>query len=1258
MDFIRWAINRPVSVTVGVILIIMFGLVGLMAIPVQLTPTVDRPIVTVTTNWPGRTPQEIVDNITREQEKRLKNVTNLKRMVSTSTEGQASVELEFYVGADKNRSLQEVSDALRQVPKYPEEVDEPIIKAAEGASENASAWMIVDIQPDKLEKHKGYDISTLYDALDKEVKPYLERIDGVAEVNIYGGREREVRVLLDPVKLAQRRLTYLDVITALRGENKNASAGTISEGKRDYRVRVVGQFVTAEDVLNTIVAYRAGSAMGEGAVPSTMAPLSGGAPEGAGTLKPIYVRDLGTVEIGHQKVRGFVRSMGQPCIAMNCIRQTGANVVQIMRDLRARLKEVDHDILHKLGGDVGPDLRLRLVYDETTYIDSAIGLVTEALWIGGLLAGLVLLVFLRSWVATGIISLAIPISVIGTFLVMLALGRTLNVISLAGLAFATGMVVDDAIVVLENTMRRLRMGEKPAQAAYWGAKEVWSAVLASTLTTVAVFIPMLTIQEEAGQLFRDLALAISCSMLLSVVVSITVIPTAAARVLRTHVEHHERGPIGKAFETAFGLAPGFQWLVERLGDFVHWLMTGWRAWTVRPAIIIVMAMLSLWGSLKLAPPLDYLPKGNQNLVFGGLLIPPGYSVDQQEKISNRLEAVLQPYVEADIHKPETVAKLKPIFRFDDPAHPFDPVPIEQFFIGSFGGTMFVGATSQDPQRVIPIASILTNEMNQVPDAFGGAGQTSIFGRGIGSGSSVNVEISGPSLERVTAAAQQLFMSAAMKHGYTFRNVQPNPTNFNLSQPEWTVRVNRLGRELGLSSQDVGIAVRALFDGAFVDDFRLGADTVDLMVVPTGGRLEYKERLHQIPIATPSGRVVQLDQVVDITETRAPQQIRRMEELPGIGVQITPRQNETVEQVMANVREKMLPELEQAGLLDATMRVRLEGTAASLDQVRASLFGKPRTGPLELWQKVLIYVAIGLSVAGTLVGFVQLGRAWGRRHGHSEERGRAMIYGFIGIVLLSLIIGGLISGVAWQPQLATARTVWSVAVTYLLMCSLFESFMYPLVIMFSVPLAIVGGFAGLRIAHDWTVSNPTIAPQQLDVLTMIGFIILIGTVVKNAILLVEQALNFEDPSRYGGAGEKMPMLRAVRASIVSRVRPIFMTTLTTIGGMLPLVVAPGAGSEMYRGLGAVVLGGLIVSTVFTLVLVPLVFSLAAQMRAGAIYLLTGGGAHATHPLAGPDTLPTTPAPVYVEGQANGQTVGAGPGHRHGSTAQEGRPMPGH
>jgi len=197
MDLIRWSISKPVSVTVGVILVVMFGLIGLGAIPLQLTPTIDKPIVTVTTNWPGRSPQEIVDSITREQEKRLKNVANLKRMRSNSSEGQAVITLEFYVGSEISRALQEVSDALRQVPDYPDEVDEPVIKAADGASENAIAWIIVDVDPQYADQHPDFDITTLYDALDKEVKPFLERIDGVAEINIYGGREREVRVLLD-----------------------------------------------------------------------------------------------------------------------------------------------------------------------------------------------------------------------------------------------------------------------------------------------------------------------------------------------------------------------------------------------------------------------------------------------------------------------------------------------------------------------------------------------------------------------------------------------------------------------------------------------------------------------------------------------------------------------------------------------------------------------------------------------------------------------------------------------------------------------------------------------------------------------------------------------------------------------------------------------------------------------------------------------------------------------------------------------------
>jgi len=1189
MDVIRWSISKPVSVTVGVILLVMFGLIGLSSIPVQLTPTVDRPVIEVTTAWPGRSPQEIVDNITREQEKRLKNVSNLKQMRSTSEAGAATVSLEFYVGSDISRALQEVSDALRQVPAYPEEVDEPTIKAADGSGENAIAWIIVDVDPAFAHLHPGYDITTLFDALDKEVKPFLERIDGVAEVNVYGGREREVRVLVDAGKLAQRRLNHLDLIGALRAENQNVSAGTIAEGKRDYRVRVLGQFVTEQDVLDTIIAYR---------------PADDGE---RAALKPVYVRDVAEVEFGYQKQRGFVRSMGYPSIAINAIRQSNANVVSVMEDLRARLADVRRDILPRLAGDVGPHLRMRQVYDETTYIDSAISLVVDALWQGGALAAIVLLIFLRSLRSTGLVAVAIPLSVIGAFLVMFLAGRTLNVVSLAGLAFSVGMGIDNAIVVLENIYRRRQMGDPPVQAAYRGTREVWGAILASTLTNVAVFVPIITVQEEAGQLFRDITIAACASVFFSLVVAITVLPAAAARwISDADITHKHRSKLMTAWDELFGLARLAVAGSEGIANSVYWAITGWRAHTVRPAVILVLTGASLTGAYLLMPPLDYLPTGNRNLVFGGLLIPPGYSVGQQEEIAQRIEDQLRPYIEADLKRPETLANLEPIFRYDAPTTPYAPVPIANFFIGSFGGGMFVGAVSQDEERVIPIGSLLTGIMNTIPDAFGGAAQTPIFGQGIRQGNTVDVEIAGPDLARVVAAAAQLQGVAGAKYGYGM-NVAPSPSNFNLSQPEWSVRLNQRGRELGLTSRDIGTAVRGLFDGAYVDDFQLPEDTVDLVLVPKGGRLDYKEQLASIPIATPStgpsgARVVPLDTVVDVIEVRSPQAIQRAEELPSVTIKIRPPTGTTVDEVMRAVRGEMIAPMEASGMIDASMRVRLEGTAASLDEVRGALFGKAREGPRTVWQKWLERGTYALCAAGFGVALLLAIRGAARTRqgtGTGIRIGRGTVaYGAVGIVLLTLMLGAIALGLVSQPQLVMARIVWALLVTYLLMCALYESFLYPLVIMFSVPLAVVGGFAGLALVHYLTLQNPTKAPQQLDVLTMLGFVILTGIVVNNAILLVEQALNLMEPWRLGemAAGEKpLPAMEAIAESVRTRIRPIFMSTLTSVVGSLPLVLYPGSGSEMYRGMGAVLIGGQLVSTVFTLVLVPLVFSLVVQMR---------------------------------------------------------------
>ncbi len=1162
MDLIRASIAKPVSVTVGVILVVMFGLIGLASMPIQLSPNVDRPTIRVTTNWQGRSPEEVVDEIAKEQEEQLKNLQGLKKMKSVSREGQCEITLEFYIETDIDRARQDVSDALRQVPEYPDDVDEPAVTAAEGAAESAIAWIILDIDPAKAHLHPNFDITTLQDAMDREIKPYLERVDGVAEVNIFGGREHEMRVLIDPIKLAQRGLNAGQVLTALRAENRNISAGTIAEGKRDYRIRVIGQFENEQDILDTIVAYREGG--------------------------PVRVRDIGQVELGYQKQRGFVRSLGSPSIAINVKRRTGSNVMSIMSDLRVRLDEIRADILPRLHPTVGKDLRLRHVYDETIYISSSINLVTQNLWIGGTIAALVLLMFLRSIISTGVIVLAIPISIIGTFLALLAMGRSLNVISLAGLAFAVGMVVDNAIVVLENIYRHLHLGKKPMQAAYDGATEVWGAIIAATLTTVAVFIPILTIAEEAGQLFRDLSLAIVASVLLSLLISITVIPAACSRWLREH--DAPKHPILHAFDSLFGLVPLAHKLTLCIADLVRWSITGWRALTIRPAIIVTLTLASILAAFAIAPPMDYLPAGNRNLVFGGLLIPPGYSVKQREIIANRIEDDLRDYATVDASDPAALAKLNPITRSD--GDPFHPIGIDNFFIGSFSSSMFIGATSQQEDIVIPVGQLVTNAMNDIPDAFGGARQSSLFGRGIGGGNSIDIEIAGPNLDRVTYAANEIFDSLTADKRFGYSRVRPDPSNFNLEQQEWRVEVTRAGRELGLRTEDVGIVVRSLFDGAFVGDFRDASDTYDIRLLPIGGRLEYKEQVASIPIATPAGPTVPIDQVVKLTPSVAPQEIHRIEELPSVTLRVTPPDDRPLEAVMSELREEFIAPLQSAGILDQTMRVRLEGTAASLDEVKSALLGAPDPdAPTAAWQLALTTLAGLTFLAGIAIAIKAITR-W------ITTNNPRMLYAAAGALILFGVISLVLLAPAQMPHLATARFVWAIVVTYLLMAALFESFVLPFVIMFSVPVAVVGGFIGLAIVHEVTAANPTIQPQKLDVLTMIGFVILIGVVVNNAILIVHQSLNLMQgrAETLHSHHERMSPTSAIAEAVRTRMRPVFMSTLTSVAGMTPLVLFPGAGSELYRGLGSVVIAGLLLATVFTLILVPLLLSLSLDMGA--------------------------------------------------------------
>ncbi|NNF72652.1 MAG: efflux RND transporter permease subunit, partial [Rhodobacteraceae bacterium] len=497
MNPIRFAIERPVAVLAAVIMAVLFGLIAVSRIPIQLAPDVRKPVVVISTNWPGAAPAEVEREIINPQEEALRGLDGLEIMTSRARSGEAEVTLEFAVGTDMSQSLLLVSNRLDRVGSYPDEAGEPSLDTS-GADDSPIAWVLVTAAEGNTRP-----IPTYGDFLEDIVKDRVERIEGVSAVNVFGGVTRELQIVVDPRRLSQFGLTVPEVVRRLRNENISISAGDVEEGKRRYIVRAEANLNTVETIGSVVLRSSAG----------------------AGAAGRVRVADVAQVAFAYQEPTARLRFKGEPGLAFNIVRDPGANVIETMEEVRITLAEL------AAGPVADQGLELEQVYDETVYIEGAIALVTQNIWIGGALAALVLLLFLRSPRATLVVSLAIPVSIVATFVAMAATGRTLNVISLAGIAFAVGMIVDAAIVVLENIYRLREQGKSRREAAYLGARQVWGAILVSALTTVLVFVPILIMELEAGQLFRDIAVAISVSVLLSLVVAVTVIPALANRIL-------------------------------------------------------------------------------------------------------------------------------------------------------------------------------------------------------------------------------------------------------------------------------------------------------------------------------------------------------------------------------------------------------------------------------------------------------------------------------------------------------------------------------------------------------------------------------------------------------------------------------------------------------------------------------------------------------------------------------------------------------
>ena len=1112
MDIVKLSVRQPVTIAVGVILILMAGILAFSRLPIQMTPNVEDTIIAVSTSWEGASPLEIEQEIIDRQEEKLQGLANLQNMTSTSQQGKGSIRLEFAVGTLKEEALRQVSDKLREVPDYPENAKEPVIRASDPNSQDFIAWIALGTSDPKI------DIRTLGDFAEDRVKPMLERVDGISEVNVLGGREREIQVRFDPVQMAARGITPAELTTALNLRNRNLSAGQIASGKLDIRLRSIGQFDSLESILSTVIRFENGT--------------------------PIRVEDVATAHDTFKEALTFVRAMGKPVIIMNAQKEVGTNLMEVMAGLKAAIADQNKrgGLLENGARQLGLEGKLTLtqVYDQTTYVEDALALVQDNIWLGGGLAVFVLVLFLRSIRSVGIITLAIPISVVGAVVAMVAMGRSVNVISLAGMAFAVGMVVDNAIVVLENIFRHLEMGKPRARAAYEGAREVWGAVLASTLTTIVVFIPILMIEQEAGQLFRDIALAICAAVGISMVVAVTVIPSASARLLKEMVPAKavQSDLPKKAMSRIVWILLVPWWCVSGpfrfLGNFpnllsrtIYWLCGSYMA---RLCIVALLTAVSLYGSYKLMPPSSYLPAGNRNLVLSMLITPPGYSLGQQEQLADRIEVTVRPFLEAGSFKKGTaesdaaIANLPAMPTFDwsrmAPGKPVVPPALQSYFLVSFGGTLFQGGVSQDAKRVIDLVPLFQHAARPdvVPGVPGFAFQMPLFRLGGRTGSAVNIDFRGDDLAEVTAVATSLQRELQQRYGAM--SIQAEPQNFNLSGPEMQVipDIDRLAR-VNMTATDLGLAVQAGGDGLVIGEYRENGQAIDLKLISKDSINPDLAALSHTPIATPVGQVVPLSSLATIKRTGSPPQINHVDRSRSVTLQLTPPRDLPLEKAIQEVQE-LIRSRREDGTIPPSIQTSFAGSASKLQAVTRALFGDG-------------------SLAGTL--------------------GSSLVMALI--------------------------------VVYLLMCVLFQSFIHPFVIMFSVPLATLGGFAALQGVFIWSLMDPYMPVQMLDVLTMLGFVILIGVVVNNAILIVHQSLNFMS----GVEGEEpMPPRSAIAESVRTRVRPIFMSTLTSLGGMLPLVLMPGSGSELYRGLGSVVVGGLLVSTIFTLVLVPLLFSLMCDL----------------------------------------------------------------
>ena len=1064
MSMIELATRRPVSIGMAMFTLVLFGLIGLSNLKVNLLPDLSYPTLTVRTEYQGAAPAEIENLISEPVEEALGVVKNLRRIESVSRAGQSDVTLEFVWGTRMDMAALEVREKL-EVLNLPLEARRPQLLRFD-----PSTQPILRLALSGSGEHQVFneaELKSLRRFADEELRRRLEPVAGVAAVKVGGGLEDEVQVEIDQQKLKQLGLGVGDVIDRLKAENVNVSSGRLNEGSQRFLVRTINQFVSVEEIGNMLLS-----------------------PHGGISLK---LKDVATVRQSYREREAVIRVDGREAIELAVYKEGDANTVKVAESAKKVLAALEEAKALPAGA------KLATIDDQSRFIRSALDEVRSAAVLGGLLAVLVIYLFLQDARATFVIGLSLPVSIVTTFFFMDQFGLSLNIMSLGGLALATGMVVDAAIVVLESIAKRRDLGDSVREATLRGAGSVAMAVTASVLTSVAVFLPLVFVEGVAGQLFRDQALTVTIALLVSLVVSLSLIPMLAAIETSTPPLDLPAEPSWRAragwrrlaglflygirqlpFHLVHYPARGLAWLGRSLARALAPVAKALRRGEARlesayanilpsvvaaPGRVLGAALLALLASLLLLPGMgiDLVPQLAQGQFEAVLKLPPGTPLARTDALTREV---------ASRHSQD--ASVAHIFAVAGVGARLDANPTES---GENVGRLLVGlkpgSSSADEARVMASMRSTVSALGIHDASFARPALLSFD-------TPLEVELAGYDLERLRQAGN--LVTAALRRSDRFADVKSTVED---GQPEVQIEFDQeRAAALNLSTRQIADQVVRKLRGEVATRYSFRDRKIDVLVRARAEDRTSIEDIRNIIVNPASDKPVTLAALADIKVTEGPGEIRRADQ-------------------------------QRVALIAANLKYGDLGTAAA--EVRRLTAG------------LVLPVGVSLRVAG-----------------QSEELDAS-----VDSLLFALVL--------------------AVFLVYLVMASQFESLLHPFVILFSIPLALVGSIIGLKLFG-----------MPVSVIAAIGMIMLAGIVVNNAIVLIDYANQLR--------AEGMAKLSAVVEAGRTRLRPILMTTVTTLVGFLPLALGLGEGAEIRQPMAITVIFGLAVSTLLTLLVIPVVYVL--------------------------------------------------------------------